>query len=104
MYGWDWDACLNSQRICIRRRLNSYAEEGLAVHVARPRVAIFSRRRWELGDGVHQPEPLPLAQHDDPLRVAGGEGGVPIGMLVVVQQPEHGAVVPASGKNTLLKG
>ena len=99
IYVLESDACLNSQRICIRRRFNGYAEEGLAVHVTRPRVAIFSRRRWELGDGVHQPKAPPLAQHDDPLCVTGGEGGVPVGVLVVVQQLELGAVPPAGGKN-----
>ena len=65
--------------------------------MARPGVAVLSRRRRKLGHRVHQPETPPLTQGDDPLRVAGGEGGVTVGVLVVVQQREDVFLATAAG-------
>ena len=70
--------------------------------MASPGVAVLSRLRRELGDRVHQPEAPPVTQGDDPLRVSGGEGGVPVGVLVVVQQREDVALAPAIVVQVLL--
>ena len=64
--------------------------------MARPGIAILSRRWRKLGDRVHQPETLPFTQGDDSFRVAGGEGGVTVGVLVVIEQLEEVAIAPAA--------